>query len=157
MTTDNSTPNGRWSKGISGNPAGRPHGSRNKTTLALEALLEGAAEKLVQKATQMALEGDVMALRLCLERLLPVRRDRLIQLDLPPAKSATEISTALAAILDAVGEGQITPAEGETIARILSAQTDVLTTEELERRLEELERRSGDKPRDDGNPERVHP
>ena len=55
--------------GVSGNPSGRPQGSRNKATLALESLLDGQAEVLTQKAVDMALEGDMQALRLCLERI----------------------------------------------------------------------------------------
>jgi hypothetical protein len=59
--------------GVSGNPAGRPKGSRNKTTLAIEALLEGEAEALTRKAIERALEGDMAALRLCMDRLAPPR------------------------------------------------------------------------------------
>jgi hypothetical protein len=102
---------GQWPNGVSGNPAGRPRGSRNKATLALEALLEEGAEPLISKAMTMALAGDTAAMRLCLERILPARRDRLIHLDLPPIGNAKEISGALSTILTAIGEGQITPGE----------------------------------------------
>jgi hypothetical protein len=60
---------GRFQKGTSGNPRGRPMGSRNAATIACEALLEGQAEALTQKAIQMALDGDTVALRLCLDRI----------------------------------------------------------------------------------------
>jgi Family of unknown function (DUF5681) len=130
---------GQWPKGVSGNPAGRPRGSRNKATLALEALLEEGAEPLISKAMTMALAGDTAAMRLCLERILPARRDRLIHLDLPPIGNAKEISGALSTILTAIGEGQITPGEGETMANILATQTNVFMAEELESRLEKVE------------------
>ena len=58
---------GGFQKGQSGNPRGRPAGSRNNATLACEALLEGQAEALTQKAVDMALAGDTVALKLCLE------------------------------------------------------------------------------------------
>lgn len=58
--------NGKFAPGVSGNPAGRPKGSRHKVTLAIEAMLEGEHEKLTRKAIDMALEGDGPALRLCL-------------------------------------------------------------------------------------------
>jgi Family of unknown function (DUF5681) len=77
--TDNTAakPRGRpFEPGTSGNPAGRPRGSRNKTTMAAEALLDGEAEGITRKAIEKALEGDMGALRLCLERVLPPRRDR---------------------------------------------------------------------------------
>ena len=54
-----------FAKGVSGNPAGRPVGSRNKATLLALQLLEGEAEALTRKAVEQALEGDTTALRLC--------------------------------------------------------------------------------------------
>ena len=117
----NSTPRlqkGQWSKGVSGNPAGRRRGSRNKGTLAMEALLEEGAEQLINKAMTMALAGDTSAMRLCLERILPARRDRLVHLDLPPIATAKEISGAMSTIFKAIGEGEITPGEGEMMANL---------------------------------------
>src|SRR5258705_118225 len=72
-----------FQKGRSGNPKGRPKGSRNAATLACEALLDGQAEALTQKAIQMALDGDPVALRLC-----PPRRDRPVSFPLPPITGA---------------------------------------------------------------------
>lgn len=100
---------GRWTKGTSGNPAGRPPGSRNQATLAMEALLEGEAERLTPKALELALNGDMAALRLCLERLQPPRKERSIQLMLPPIQTAKQICEAMGAITTAISEGQITP------------------------------------------------
>jgi hypothetical protein len=70
-------------KGESGNPAGRPKGARNRTTLAAEALLDGQAEAITQKAIDLALDGDLVALRLCLERVLPTRRERRVSFEMP--------------------------------------------------------------------------
>jgi Family of unknown function (DUF5681) len=56
--------------GRSGNPEGRPRGSRNKATMAVEALLDGEANAIARKAVERALEGDMAALRLCLERAI---------------------------------------------------------------------------------------
>ena len=58
----------RWKKGQSGNPNGRAAGSRNRATLAIEALLEGEGEALTRKAIELAKAGDMAALRLCLDR-----------------------------------------------------------------------------------------
>ena len=69
---------GQSAKGVSGNPAGRPRGSRNKANVAIEALLEDGAERLISKAMEMALAGDTAPMRLCLERILWVRRDRMV-------------------------------------------------------------------------------
>src|SRR5215211_4292561 len=62
--------------GQSGNPSGRPPGSRNKTTLAVDALLDGEAETLTRKAIELAKAGDLVALRLCLDRICPPRKGR---------------------------------------------------------------------------------
>jgi hypothetical protein len=140
--SDHSTPKsqkGHWPKGVSGNPAGRRPGSRNQATLAMAALLEAGAEQLINKAMTMALAGDTTALRLCLERILPARRDRLVHLDLPPIGTAKEISEAMSTIFHAIGVGQITPGEGEMMANILATQTNVFMAEEMENRLERLE------------------
>src|SRR4029077_11874899 len=63
-------------RGESGNPAGRPMGARHKATVEDEALLDGGAEALTRKAVEMALAGDGTALRLCLDRIIPPRRER---------------------------------------------------------------------------------
>ena len=65
---------------MSGNPAGRLRGTKNRATKAAEELLEGEAEALTRKAVELALAGDTVALRLCLERLLPPRKSRRVTL-----------------------------------------------------------------------------
>jgi len=64
----------QFQKGVSGNPAGRPPGARNRATALAEQLLEGEARRLVRQAIDRAMGGDVLAMRLCLERILPVLR-----------------------------------------------------------------------------------
>jgi len=130
---------GRFAKGASGNPAGRPPGSRNKLTLLMEALLEGQAEQLIQKAIDRGLAGDTHALRLCLDRIFPAPRDRPIHLRLPPIENGEQLSSAMSAVVEAIGDGRITPSEGETLARTMEVQNNVLTTGDLERRVEQLE------------------
>ena len=66
---------GRFAKGVSGNPRGRAAGTRNRATLAAMELLDGEAEALTRTAIDLALGGDMAALRLCIERIIPVRRE----------------------------------------------------------------------------------
>ena len=72
--------------GQSGNPRGRPQGSRHKTSMAIDALLDGDAERLTRKAIEMALSGDGTAMRLCLDRIAPARKDRPVPFTLPTLK-----------------------------------------------------------------------
>ena len=78
------TKHGQFQKGTSGNPSGRPAGSRNRSTWLAEQLLEGEYEQLIKQAITMAKEGNIHALRLCLERVIPIRKERSIELELPP-------------------------------------------------------------------------
>jgi hypothetical protein len=121
-----------------GNP-GKPKGARNKTTLAVEALLDGEADKLARKAIDMALAGDVTALRLCLERVAPARKDRPIMVDLPPLDTTHDVSAASAALINSVAEGQLTPFEAAQIAKLFEAHVHAIELTEVCRRLTNLE------------------
>ena len=129
----------RYKPGQSGNPAGRPKGARNKATVAAETLLEGEAETITRKCIDLALEGDHTALRLCLSRILPVKRERTIELDLPALEGPQDSLRAIGTVLEAVGSGAITPSEGQAVASLLETHRRTFEVEELERRLEALE------------------
>jgi hypothetical protein len=113
--------------GRSGNPGGRPKGARNRATIAAETLLEGEAQALTRKAVELAKGGDTMALKLCLERILPPRKDRLVSFELPPIVSADDAAKAVGAVLDAVAAGQITPSEAVTVAGLIDAKVRTMT------------------------------
>lgn len=125
-----------------GNP-GRPRGSRHKASLAVEELLDGEAEGLTRKAVEMALEGDTTALRLCLERIAPARKDTPVQFDMPPVGSAQEAAEAAQAVLAAVSAGEITPSEGAAVMALVEQYRRTLELTEMEARLSELEARLG--------------
>ena len=130
----------KFKSGQSGNPGGRPKGSLNKATLASQALLEGEAEALTRKVVELAKEGHPAALRLCLERLLPPRKDRPISFTLPKIKAAEDLPKVLGAILEAVAQGEITPGEGQTLTVMLDAYRKGLETTDLEARVTALEK-----------------
>jgi hypothetical protein len=119
---------------------GRPKGARNKTTRAVESLLQGDAERIGQKCVEMALAGDATAMRLAMERIYPTRRAR-VQIALPPVKSVKDLPRALGAVLAAVAAGELSPDEGGVIANALSLQHRMLEACELERRIALLEQR----------------
>lgn len=111
---------GRTSAGrfATGN-TGKPRGARHKATQAALALLEGEGEALARKAVEMALNGDVVALRLCLERLVPVRKEGTIRFDLPPLVKSEDAPAAARAVLKALAGGQISPTDAESALKII--------------------------------------
>jgi hypothetical protein len=121
-----------------GNP-GRPKGARNKATLAAEALLDGEVESITRKAIELAKAGDMSALRLCLDRILPVRRDRPVAFELPILEHAGDAVSALAAIAKAVADGDLTPMEAAELSKVIDGFVRAIETTELADRLDRLE------------------
>ncbi len=101
---------------------GRRQGSKNKSSQLLAALLEDARPELLRKATELAKRGNVPMLKFLLARLLP--RDRFVSLDLPPILSADDALKALQSILHGVSVGTVTPAEGASLAALISPFID---------------------------------
>jgi hypothetical protein len=130
----------KFKPGQSGNPAGRPRGSRHSVTIAIEQMLEGEAEALTRTAINMALAGDMTALRLCLDRIAPPRKDRPIAFALPALAQAADAAKASAAIVEAVAVGELTPSEAGDLSRVIDGFTRTLEATELEQRIERLER-----------------
>ena len=129
----------RYRKGQSGNPAGRPSGARNRTTLVLEELLDKDARTIMRTAIAKAKDGDATALRLCLARLAPVRRDRPISFALPAITTAADASTAAAAILAGVACGDLTPSEAAELGKLVESFVRTLEASEFDARLRTLE------------------
>ena len=129
----------RFQPGVSGNPTGKPKGARNKTTLAVETLFDGEAETLTRKAIELAKEGDMVALRLCLDRIVPAKKDAPVAFELPALESAADAAKAAGAILEAVAIGDLTPSEGTAVAGLVETFRRTLETEEIEDRIRALE------------------
>ncbi len=119
--------------------AGKPRGTRHKATQAVLALLEGEAVALSRKAVQMALAGDSVALRLCLDRIAPPRKDSPVQFPLPRMTTAHDAAEAAGAVLEAVSVGDLTPTEGAMVMGLVDGYRRTLEITELEARLAALE------------------
>lgn len=130
---------GQFKKGQSGNPSGRPAGARNAATMAAETLLEGEAETLTRRAVEMAMGGDPTALRLCLERIYPVRKGRPITLNLPATETAADVNTAMSAVVAQMAAGEITPDEAGAVVAVIEAKRKAIETDDLDRRLRDVE------------------
>lgn len=123
-----------------GNKLGRNKtGSRHKVTRAIEAMMDGQAEALTQTAINKALEGDSVALRLCLDRIAPPRKDASISFPLPSIRSAADTVAASSSLLQAVSAGGVTPDEASRVMALLTAHRSLVEAGDLEARISALE------------------
>lgn len=130
-----------FKKGESGNPQGRPVGTRNKTTLAALSLIEDEGEQLARKAVELALDGDLPALKLCMDRLLPPAKERPLEaFSLPQLNDQRSVLDALDTIANKLSRGELLPAEATSICKVLEQYRKHFETTELSERLETLER-----------------
>ena len=127
-------------KGQSGNLSGQPAGSRNNTALLVEALMDGESEAVSRGAIAKALDGDILAIRLILDRIAPARKDLSVTFTMPAMKGPEDAVTAMNAILQAVAEGEVTPSEASELAKLVDTFVKVLEANELAQRLTAVER-----------------
>lgn len=137
--------NTRFKPGQSGNPAGRPKNVRNKATVVALALLEGEAEALSRKLIEMALAGNIIALRLCLERLVPPAKERPVAVNFLEVQDASGLARFTGTLLAAVGNGDIDPGQAASVARIVETHRNVLELAEIEMRLKKVEETMNEK------------
>src|SRR5690242_14300920 len=110
---------GKFRPGKSGNPAGKPKGTRHTATQLAEKLMEDDIGNVVQAVLMAAQSGDMTAARLVLDRIAPPRKGRAIKLDLPVIETAADVVAALSKTVTAMGEGEITPDEAATVAGVI--------------------------------------
>jgi Family of unknown function (DUF5681) len=139
--TDNAAPRyrGQWKKGQSGNPAGMPKGTRHRATMLAEKLMADDAENIVRAVVSAAKAGDPAAMRLCIERLIPVRKGRLVIFDLPPVKTAADIAEAVGELARAMAAGELTTDEASAAASVIEMHRRAIEMTEIELRLQKLE------------------
>jgi hypothetical protein len=113
---------------------GRPQGSRNRTTLLAQEMLQSRAPEIVNKCLELALNGDSAAIRLCLERVAPVRSKRPVNLGALPMSTVAELSQASDLVLRKVISGELTILEARGMAQLIADRRKVLLVEEEEKR-----------------------
>ncbi|SUS06239.1 conserved hypothetical protein [uncultured Defluviicoccus sp.] len=128
-----------WPKGVSGNPAGCRAGSRHRTTLMLEQLMAGDAEAVVRAVVDKARTGDMTAAKIVLDRLLPLRRGRPVELALPAIAGARDLLAAQIIVTQAMAAGDVTAEEAASVCAVLETHRRIIETEELADRLHRLE------------------
>jgi hypothetical protein len=104
----------------------------------MEQLLDGEAEAIVRKTVEKAKEGDSIALRLCLERIVPPRRDRPISFALPTITTAADAMKATGALIAAVAS-EVTPSEAAELSKLIEGYLKSLEITDLADRITKLE------------------
>jgi hypothetical protein len=118
---------------------GRPRGSPNKIASVCQDTLDSHAENLTKKCLCLAYEGNLTALRLCMERLMPARRQRALHFNLPLTKTLADVAEASESVVRRVSRGQLTTDEGQAVSVLLEGRRRMIETQELDQRLRVLE------------------
>ena len=121
-----------------GNPE-KPKGARHRVTVAAETLLEGEAEAITRKAIELAKLGDGPALRLCMDRIYPARKDRPVRFGLPPIERAADAVASHAALVGAVARGDLTPSEAGELSKLVEGYVRAVEATDILDRLAKLE------------------
>jgi hypothetical protein len=122
---------------------GRPAGSRNKATLALEALIEGQGEEVVTTVINAAKNGDIAAAKALLDRLVPPRKSAPVSAPLSPIAGPADLEGALLEVFNMLADGNLTPDEAAQLTGIIANHAKLHEAINLETRLLELERQIG--------------
>ena len=141
VMSDSETVRGRpFEPGQSGNPKGRPKGSRNAVTLLAESLLDGEAEAIIRKLVQEALDGNPSAMRLALERMLPPKRHRTTSIEFEgEINTPADAARASAAVLSACAKGEIAAEEATQIMSVIGTHVKLVESADLAARIAALE------------------
>jgi len=118
---------------------GRPKGSRNKSKSPGQDLFDEYAEHLIRKGIALALAGDTNALRICMDRVSPARRDAVVQMNLPAIRKAQDLDKAAEKVSQGLRRGKITPVEAGRMMNILEGRLKIFETVELAGRIEKVE------------------
>lgn len=134
---------GRIKKGWRVPGAGRPQGSRHKATIMAQSMIDGAAERIINRLIEMAEEGDITAVKTVVDRICPPRKVAPVQIELPPIDSAESAKEAITTVIDAQANGELTSDEADGILRSIRAWIDANAVSELEAKVAELVERIG--------------
>jgi hypothetical protein len=130
---------GKFQPGQSGNPSGRPAGSKSKVSQLVGDMIAEKAEEITKILIDKALDGDAGCLKLIIERLSPAPKDNNINIELPNITQPGDLTKAIAGIINQVSNGDITPLEGQSLIKMFEGWKAAFSLEEIEQRLCQLE------------------
>jgi Family of unknown function (DUF5681) len=128
----------QFQPGQSGNPAGRPPGARNKKTLAVEAAYDAKAEQAVSDIMERAKTGDWAAMRLCMDRAVPIGRRRRFAFSLPRIRTPEDAEAAIDAVMDGLAEGVLSLEDVAELLRIVQRLLELADVIRERKRLREF-------------------
>ena len=126
-------------KGQSGNPMGKRPGTRNRATIIAEEMLDCATRPLLRGAIDDAQGGDGVMKRFCISRIIGPRRERPVRFDLPPLRSAADLSAAMEAVTSAVANGELTIGEAWEFSQIVDNFIRAIDASEFASQLARVE------------------
>jgi F0F1-type ATP synthase gamma subunit len=129
-----------FQKGQSGNPAGRPRGIVSRATALAQTLLSERVEEIARKVIELAEQGDMAAIRVCMERLVPPIKHQPVAVELPPIEKAADSVEAMASIAAAVAAGDLTAAEAAELAKVVDVYVGALDSKGFDERLSAREK-----------------
>lgn len=124
--------------GQSGNPTGRPKGIKDRRVALREKLLPHA-DQLIDMVTTFAKSGDMTAMKIVMDRIIPPLKEEPIHVTIPKIESAADCVKAQAAVVNAVAAGEILPSDGQAMSGLIEAQRRAYETHDLAKRLEAIE------------------
>ena len=130
----------QFQKGESGNPSGRPGGALNRATVLAQELLAARVESIAAKLIELAEGGDMRAIRVCMERLMPAIKHQPIAVELPPIEKPADSVDAAASIAAAVAAGELTATEAAELAKVVDVYVRALDSKGFDERLSKLEK-----------------
>lgn len=129
----------KFQKGQSGNPNGRPIGSGHKQKLFMEHILP-IKKELLEKAAEMALDGNEQMLKLFIERIIPKPTDTPVAFKLDQNKlDESSLLNASEDMLRKVSEGDLLPEEGKNVSDLIKGHRDALVLQGMAQKLAELQ------------------
>lgn len=124
----------KFKKGESGNPKGRPKSENVILREKLQTLAPDVFEKLSDKIE----EGDMGALKLVLDRILPPLKPTALPINLPNAGES--LFAKADSVFSATTNGEISADSSSQLITALSGMARIKEVTELETRITELEK-----------------
>jgi hypothetical protein len=123
----------RFQPGQSGNPKGKPKGTKNRIRIDAKSLIEPHIPRLIEILKKAAEDGDVQAARILIDRVVPVVKSEDRPINLPELADPT-LSTEerLDAGNIAIAKGRLSLHQGQTLSRMLESQARIVDLERVQ-------------------------